>query len=448
MPDADQQLLSVSRVLTEQVVDYRPVALERDGTQVRTATGLILEVAGGSHASCIVRDDGEIAQRALARIGRHRFASSGRLYSNDAQVELADLVVGATSDRSARVFFTSGGTESFETAIRLAHHMQEVRGCPTRSLVVGRQFSYHGMSLLARATASHPVHSRLPPGLIATIPKLPEPRCDACPLNKERQSCGLACADVLDEVLDELGTDKVAAVVLEPVAGTTGGALPPPVGYLGRIEAICRKRGVLLILDETVTAFWRTGVAFFGETEVQADIVFGGKCLAAGFAPLGCVVVRGDLCDELMHAKRDLPLRLTFAGNAVACSFGLAAQEYIREKGLGARVLSNSTVLRGLLERACEVSRIGAAVTGIGHLWAINVSFPPPTAQKFSLHLRKAAARRGIEALIGQRPGSNATPVHMLVCPPFDANDEDLKLITTSAANLMALCMDDLGLSS
>jgi len=238
--------------------------------------------------------------------------------------------------------------------------------------------------------------------------------------------------------LDGLGTENVAAVVLEPVSGTTGGALPPPDGYLERIAEICRESGVIFVLDETVTAFWRTGYAFAGEPNVQADIVFGGKCLAAGFAPLSCVVVQPQICDELIQANRDLPLRLTFAGNFVACVFGLVVQEYILEKGLGACIRNNSANLKRQLEVSCRAAGFDPAITGLGYLWAINVSVSSSVAQTLIRSIRKTAAHRGIEALIGQRPGKLTTMVHLMVCPPFDANDDDLKLIAEASADLMA----------
>ena len=138
---------------------------------IHTDQADLLELSGGSHATCIANDHNEILAEAVRHLQQTVVALTGRTVSHVIQRELAELIHSQFNDAGARVYFTSGGTEAVETAVRICHHIQRLRGRDA-STVVGRDFSYHGMSLLARNISHHPVHSVLPEAVDLKWPKL------------------------------------------------------------------------------------------------------------------------------------------------------------------------------------------------------------------------------------------------------------------------------------
>ncbi len=418
----------MSRVLTERVDDTRPIVMSRQGPRLLTDDGCsLLEISGGSHASCIVHDGGDILRTAFHSMNGHEFALSGRSVAHKFQVELADLVSEQVGDVGARTYFTSGGTESLETAIRLAYYIQEQRGRTAAAVVIGRRYSYHGMSVLARNIAHHPVHSKMPIGVMFDWPKLPEP-----------QPNDLVSADRLESLIEELGPAQVAAVVVEPIAGTTGGALLPPKGYIERIHSICRKYGVLLIVDEVVTAFFRTGDPFVCSTS-SADIILGGKCLAGGMAPIGCVIVGATLAQEMRTyaAAAPVPLRLTFAGNALACAVAVSAQKYVSAHHLAARIKENGPIIENTLRTMCEVKSLPAIVHGRGHLWGLELPVECGQAEASYERLRAKGRDKNYELMGGWRQRKGYESIHLLVTPAFDVTEPELLEILDGATELL-----------
>lgn len=416
----------VSSLLTERVFETRPLALGRTGMTLHTDCGDILEVSGGSHATCIVNDDGQVLDRALHRFDGVRFALTGRGARHWFQEELAERVCRLFGSLSSRVFFTSGGTEAMETACRLAYHIQKLRGKSSTSILIGRMYSYHGMSLLTRNIAYHPIHSEIGFGLDFHWPKLPEPRCVRCPLGLTRDLCSFDCAGIITEIIDKFGADTIAAVIIEPVSGSTGGALVPPLGYLERLSEICKSHGIILIADETVTAFGRTGDPFVANDKL-ADIVVGGKCLGGGFIPINAVIVTPHICDELADAGVDVPLRLTFSGNPLACLIACSAQEYIAENDLFYRVSKNSVFIRDKLTEECSRRSLESVIYGKGHLWAVEVPIKMGHGRALAKLVRDIAAQHGIEFMGGSSSSNERDFVHFMFTPPFDAAVEEIK---------------------
>lgn len=422
---ADVPVNFMSKLLPERLGAPRPLAVSRRGARLTTDVGEILEIAGGAHASCIVNDQGAILTAAVDRIQRAPFPCTSRSVRHSFQDELAERVVDLFGDPAARVYFTSGGTEAVETAARLAYHIQSLRGRRRASVIVGRTHSYHGMSLLARNIGHHPVHSALPDGLDFGWPKLPEPRCSDCPMQCAPAGCDLRCVDVLEDILKRVGTERVAAVIIEPVSGTTGAALVPPQGYIQRLSKLCRSNRILLIADETVTAFGRTGAAFATGAGL-ADIVVGGKCLGGGFAPVNAVILSSVLVDELSKNSEELPLRLTFAGNPLACVIATCAQEYADRRNLYSIVRQRSTTIGDGLAQLVRDDGVPAIISGIGHLWSVQVPVRRGDGIPALDHLRRSASVHGLEFMGGVIVGLQCDYVHLMFTPAFDITDPEL----------------------
>lgn len=358
---------NVSRFSTlgDHVDDVRPLIMSRSGVMLVDESGReYLDLSGGSHASCFVHLDKQLLANALLILGKSSVSVNGRAFLSEPQVELAS-VISSYRGNGSRVYFTSGGTESFETAIRIAFEIQLRRKNGRGRRIVARRHSYHGMSELARSVGDHPRHraSIIEGGL--SLPAV-DPAALGEPI------CG--CADALEDLLSLDVEREIGVLVLEAVSGSTGGALTCSVGCNERLASVCRKFGLILVVDEVVTAFWRAGRALYS-VDCDPDIVIGGKCLAGGIAPLGCVIISSRIADECRLSGTQLPLRLTFSGNPLACSVGLAVQRYVLDFEPMSNWCELGTFLGGEMEKAAsKIAGIEAAsVRSVGYLGAVHL---------------------------------------------------------------------------
>ena len=189
-----------------------------------------------------------------------------------------------------RAHFTSGGSESNEVAIKLALHYQQAIGQHQKTKIIGRSVSYHGTTLVTASLSGHPMRKK---GLEGALPKFCEvdtPYPLRSPLGPHHEDTGKYYANLLREEIQRQGPETVAAFLAEPITGTSGGAIVPPDDYWPLVRGICDEFGVVLIIDEVMTGFGRTGSTFgYQHWPIEPDILVGGKGLAGGYAPLGGV---------------------------------------------------------------------------------------------------------------------------------------------------------------
>ena len=413
-----------SHLLTETISDSRECMISRNGMEVLLESGgSIWELSGGSHASAIVHGGEEIIQTVGNRLQEANCALTGRAISHPLQIELANIVCNEYGDQNARVFFTSSGTDAVETAVRLAYHIQSERGKNDSVIVIGKQYSYHGMSVLTRNIESHPVHSRMIPSLNYGWPKIPEPSCNHCCFT--RTNCNLQCAYELLNLIKDHGQDRIAAVIIEPISGSTGAALIPPPKYIETIAGICREHGILLIADETITAFGRTGRSFLSSD--YADITVGGKLLAGGFAALNSVIVSGKLCDELMQYSNPLPLRLTFSAPPYEALMAICVQEYIHDHQILENVRNHDLIIRKMLEDEISKHPSHVQINGCGHLWGLEWIVSIGTGKEAYSKLKDIATKMSVECMGGFRNYFDCDVCHIMFTPPLDAKLDELQ---------------------
>lgn len=240
------------------------------------------------------------------------------------RMKLARKLISVVPEALAKVFFTNAGAEAVENAIKIARY---VTG---KHKIVTRYRSYHGASLGALAASGDPRRWPAEPGPPGVVRAL-DCYCYRCPFGLSYPSCRLRCAEHIDEVIRMEGPQTVAAVLVEPIVGSNG-ILVPPDGYLPRLREICDAHNVLLICDEVMTGFGRTGKWFACEHwGVQPDMMTLAKGLTGAMIPLGAVVVSKQIADYF--EDRFLSAGLTYLGHPLACAAGLAALEvYERER--------------------------------------------------------------------------------------------------------------------
>ncbi len=252
--------------------------------------------------------------------------------------QLAELAPGDLD----HVFFTNSGSEAVDTALKIAIAYHTSRGDSRRTHFVGRQRGYHGVGFGGISVGGIPAN-RNPflPYLMAGVDHLPHTHgIKENFFSKGQPAAGANLADALEELAEKHGGDTIAAVIVEPVAGSTG-VLIPPVGYLERLREICDKHGILLIFDEVITGFGRLGAPFAADYfGVIPDLMTVAKGITNGNVPMGAVFVRHGIYDSVVNATPagiEFFHGYTYSGHPLACAAGLATLEVYRDDNLFAR---------------------------------------------------------------------------------------------------------------
>ena len=306
----------------------------------------------------------DLIEAAVTQMQTLPYAATFGGVSSPPPIELAERIVDLAPPGLSGVFFVSGGSEANETAIKLARRHWVRRGRPQKSIVLAHDRSYHGLSgVTTTATRLNPYHGEFGIGA-PDILEVPAPYAYRCPAGVpcDPEACPVCLGETLEAEIGELGAERVAAVIVEPVFGS-GGVIVPPPGYLRRLREICDRHEVLLIVDEVITGFGRTGTWFASEHEgVSPDLITFAKGVSSGYVPLGGVIVSDELWDELRDPARHpgfLMHGFTHSGHPVACAVGLASIEAIEREGLLARVREASETLAGLVAPLRDHPEVG-----------------------------------------------------------------------------------------
>lgn len=293
-------------------------------------------------------------------------------YAHPGAVELAARLAGHAPGDLNRVFFTSGGSESVESAWKLARQYFRAIGQPGRYKVISRQLSYHGTSMGALSitglAALRAPFEPLVPGA-AHAANTNRYRCHLC---GDRDACTLACADDIEQVILREGPETVAAVFVEPVQNA-GGCFVPPDGYFDRLRAICDRHGILLVSDEVICAFGRLGHMFGADRfGYVPDIITCAKGLTSGYAPLGAMIASDRIAEPFYGTDESFLHGFTFAGHPVSCAVAMANLDLFEEERLLDGVLANESAFRAALDDLGDLPIVGE-VRGTGYFYGIEL---------------------------------------------------------------------------
>ncbi|MGO8904174.1 MAG: aspartate aminotransferase family protein [Solirubrobacteraceae bacterium] len=300
-------------------------------------------------------------------------------YAHPRSIELATRIAELTPGNLNRVFFTSGGSESVESAWKLAKSYFLARGEPRRHKIISRYLAYHGTSMGA---------------LTATgLPALREPFEPLTPGGRHAANTNsyrwqedrdpLWAADSIEEAIEFEGPATVAAVILEPVQNG-GGCFVPQDGYFQRVREICDRHGVLLISDEVICSWGRLGHMFGSERfGYVPDMITTAKGITSAYAPMGAVIAGDHIAEPFLHGKEIFNHGFTFGGHPMACAVALANIDVIERERLCQRVLENEGRLRALLESLRDLPIVGD-VRGAGYFQAIELVKDQETKETFS----------------------------------------------------------------
>ena len=303
----------------------------------------------------------ELAEAAAAQMRTLEFYASFWDFSNEPSIKLAARLAALSPAGFERVFFTNGGSEGIETAIKLVRLAWHADGAPDRDVILSRKSAYHGVGSASLAATGIPPLKEgfdpLPPGFVHL--STPTSRTNAVELVGE-----------LEATIADIGPERIAAFIGEPVLGV-GGMIPPPDGYWPRVQEVLRAHEILLVLDEVVTAYGRTGHWFAAERYgLDADVIVTAKALTSGYVPMGAVLVH----DRVVGMLEGTAFRhgFTYNGHPVGAAVALANLDIIDREGLLERAVEIGGRMLERLKPAEELPGV-AEVRGVGAMLGVEL---------------------------------------------------------------------------
>ncbi|MBI4785954.1 MAG: aspartate aminotransferase family protein [Chloroflexi bacterium] len=384
-----------------------------------------IDASGGAVVVNIGHGVKEIADALRDQAARVGYAHA-TMFTSPAVEQLADRLAERLPMPDARFYLMSSGSEAVETAIKLARQLQMARGELSRYKVIGRWGSYHGTTLGALAVTGKSAMRRFFEPMFVDMPHIPPVYCYRCPFGLTYPTCGLRCADALDDEIKRQGAETVAAFIAEPIAGATLGAVVPPPDYWTRIREICDRHGVLLIADEVMTGMGRAGYwCAIEQWGVTPDIICLGKGLSGGYLPLSAIAARGDLVELLWEEMGDFNHGGTFSHQPVAAAAGLATLDYIQAHDLVSRAQTVGAELGIKLHAALDAHRHVGEVRGQGLMWAVelvadrNSRRPFPAAAHLASRVFECVFADGLIVYSMSGCVDGISGDHVMIAPPL-----------------------------
>jgi len=373
----------------------------------------------------------ELADAAAAQMAGLAYACNYAGFANPPAIQLASRLVQLAYPNMSGVYFTTAGAEANETAFKIARYYWKVRGAPQKVKVISRVHAYHGVTLAAMSATGQPAYHRMFSPLVPEFVRIPAPYPYRWPGGGD---CGEEAAERLEEAIRREGPGTVAAFIAEPVIGA-GGVIVPPQSYFPRVRAICEQYEVLLIADEIITGFGRTGHWFaLDHWRVVPDMVTFAKGVTSAYLPLGGVIVSGPIHQAIAEAPA--PMRFmhaaTYSGHPTCCAVGLATLDIMEREGLIGRAAELAHEFQTNLRQLEELPLVGD-VRGLGLLGGVELVRDKRTKEPaigVGATVLREARERGLLTRI--RPGSDgAEAIGDTIClaPPFVATREQLRQI-------------------
>ena len=390
-------------------------------------------IDGSSGLFCVPAGHGrqEIAQAVYDQMLKLDYAMPFQC-SHYGPFEMARRIAQHTPGDLDRIFFTNSGSEAIDTALKIALAYHRARGQGTRMRMVSRELSYHGVNI-GGTSLSGMVKNREAFGIgMAGISHLRHTSDPDQPFVRGQPQTGAELADDLERIITMHGADTVAAVFIEPIAGSSG-CLVAPQGYLQRLRQICDKYGVLLVFDEVISGFGRTGQSFASQSfGVTPDLITMAKALTNGNLPMGAVAASEHIYNTITNAAPERNIEFfhgyTYSGHPVACAAGIATMNIYEDEQLFARARELSPYF---LDGIFSLKDIPAVVglRGYGLLAGIDIApTNTPGARGYDAQVKTFAAGLNVKM----------TGDICLIAPPFICEREDIDRIINILTDVLS----------
>ncbi len=415
-----------------------PTAVRGEGVYVWDSDGKrYLDFSGSAAVNFIGHGVQEISSAMAEQAKQLEFVHTSQFTTPVAEEYARELLEFAGENfRGGAVYFTCGGSESVETALKLARQYQVEIGQSKRYQVLSRTQSYHGSTLGALSVSGNKRRREIYLPMVREFAHVGIPYCYRCVYDCTDgcRNCGLEYAAELERAI-EAASGEAAAFIFEPVSGATLGAVVPPPGYLQKIAEVCRRQGVLLIADEVMTGVGRTGRNFaVDHWDLGPDILIAAKGLSSGYAPLGAVLATRKVVDGL--ASGAFLHGFTYNAHPVSLAAGRAVLHYLqRQRLVQAADSGNDQTIAAKLERSLstllDLKTVGD-VRSIGLLRGVEFVSDKRTKQPFDPQLNfapqvtAAALKRGLLVYPIQGCVDGVSGDHLLIAPPAVITAEEI----------------------
>lgn len=386
----------------------------------------------------------ELAEAAYQQMKELPYYNSFFRCSTPTPILLSQKIAEIAPGNINQIFYGSSGSEANDTALRLVRHYWALEGKPEKNIIISRNMAYHGSTIAGASLGGmKPMHGQLG-GAVPNIVHVMMPYAFELSLPGESDhEFGLRAAKAIEDAIVEAGPEKVAAFIGEPIQGA-GGVKIPPASYWPEVQRICRKYDVLLMLDEVITGYGRTGAWFAAQSMgIEADTITTAKALTSGYQPLSALLVGDRIASALVDKGGEFYHGYTYSGHPVACAVALKNLEIIEREGLIERVRDDTGpyFAQSLQERVADHPLVGEVRT-FGLLGAIEIVKDRATKERFDSDGAAAVVVR--DHAVSDGLMMRATGNTMIMSPPLIWTRETIDMACERIVRALDLAERDL----
>ena len=371
-------------------------------------------------------------------------------FSTPALDEYLEELVNFAPPGFARAWTSTSGTEAVENAVKLALQYHQTSGDQTRYKILARWGSYHGNSVFMLDVGGMKLRRQAYAPWLNNFAHVSPAYAYRRPADMDEQAFSKHLIEELEQTILQEGPETVAAFILEPVVAAALGAVPPPQGYMEEVRRICDQYGILMIVDEVLTGFGRTGENFgINNWPVVPDIIATGKGISAGYYPLSAMIAHQKVMQPFMDTKTTFLGGHTFACNPMGAAIGKYVLGYMRQNDIIARAKTTGAIFQEKLQRLRQYEIVGD-VRGVGMLAGIELVQDRLTKMPYAkgLNVSKRIGERSIENGVVLYPGKGsfdgASGDHIMITPPLIATEDHLEEIVHTMERSIHAVMEEL----
>ncbi len=406
-----------------------------------------LDGAAGALSVSLGYSNVEVIQAITEQAGKVPFVHTMR-FETDILHQCSSQIARWAPDNLNKVYLTSGGAEAVESAIKLARQYHSIKGNDTKYKVIGRWQGYHGNTLGALSAGGDIKRRKLYAKQLPDFEHVHPPYCRQCPYGKEYEKCkneGLSCVQDLEEKILEAGPENIAAFIAEPIIGSQIAALVPPDEYWSEVKEVCERHDILLIADEVMTGFARTGEAFAADHwDFKPDIITFGKGISSSYIPLGGIIVSDQIISAIHEESDGVFLHgYTFSGHPLAAAAGSAVLSYMEANNLVEEVRDKGYYMETRLNDLKKDISIIGDIRGKGLMWGMEIvkdqktNEPFPPFEKMAYKIYEHAMEEGVIFYPGSGAIRGERGDHLLIGPPLTITIEEIDQMISILENVL-----------
>ncbi|PSS05303.1 aminotransferase [Coniella lustricola] len=401
----------------------------------------ILDASGGAAVACVGHGNARVNQAMVDQMARVSYCAS-TFFRTPIVEEAAKILVDTTDGHMARAYFVQSGSEAMEAAMKLArqYYLEKQVPEPQRARFISRKQSYHGTTLGSLAMGGHVARrDKFQPMLIDNISRVSPCYAYRGKLQDETDAQYVQrLADELEDEFQRVGANTVCAFVAEPVVGAALGCVPAVPGYFQAVQAVCRRHGALLILDEVMCGMGRSGTYHAWQQEgVVPDIQTIGKGLGGGYQPVAAVLVHKEVAQTLENGTGSFMHGHTYQAHTVGCAAVVAVQKIIQEEDLVSNVRAMGSLLEQKLRKSLGSHPNVGDIRGRGLFWGVEFvedkldKRPFPPAKQVAAKINELGLTKSYSIVV--YPGSGTydgwSGDHIIIAPPYTVTADDVESI-------------------